>query len=78
MGFWDYEPEEANSDEYSPTGAMPGTTAKLDVLAERLESGLPLWHPNDRRDCEESSDKFASLDTNGRRGKTLQPNAVEV
>jgi len=31
------------------TAAMPGTSEKLDVLAERLRQGLPLWHPSDRR-----------------------------
>ena len=31
------------------TAAMPGTSEKLDVLAERLLQGLPLWHPSDRR-----------------------------
>jgi hypothetical protein len=28
---------------------MPGSAEKLDVLAERLRMGLPLWHPRDRR-----------------------------
>ena len=31
------------------TAALPGTSEKLDVLAERLRQGLPLWHPSDRR-----------------------------
>jgi hypothetical protein len=31
------------------TAAMPGTDEKLTVLAERLQRGLPLWHPADRR-----------------------------
>lgn len=52
QGFWDYEPQEAEEDEYVPTDAIPGSRQKLDILAERLESGLPLWHPEDRRDYE--------------------------
>lgn len=48
MGQWDFEPGVAASP-VRPTGAMPGTTEKIDVLAERLRLGLPLWHPRDRR-----------------------------
>ena len=29
---------------------MPGTQEKLLVMAERIRSGLPLWHPADRDD----------------------------
>ena len=35
------------------TKAMPGTVEKLDVLAERLRQGLPLWHPRDRQTYED-------------------------
>ena len=49
MGIWDFEPEDAKSVEHEATGALPGTNEKLDVLAERVQSGLPLWHPSDRR-----------------------------
>jgi hypothetical protein len=31
------------------TAALPGTAEKLNVLADRLRQGLPLWHPSDRR-----------------------------
>ena len=48
MGIWDFEPEDAE-DEYDSTEALPGTNAKLDVLAKRVKQGLPLWHPEDRR-----------------------------
>jgi hypothetical protein len=48
MGQWDFEPGEAVLP-VRPTGAMPGTMEKIDVLAERLRLGLPLWHPRDRR-----------------------------
>jgi hypothetical protein len=30
------------------TAALPGSTEKLDVLAERLAQGVPLWHQDDR------------------------------
>lgn len=53
MGLWDYEPEEIRSQEFDSTEALPGSSAKLDVLAERVRRGLPLWHQSDRRDCED-------------------------
>lgn len=56
LGFWDFEPEEARPAEYDSTEALPGTRAKLDVLAERVRRGLPLWHLHDRRDCENLPD----------------------
>lgn len=53
MGFWDFEPPEVECSEFDSTEAMPGTKAKLAVLAERVESGLPLWHPSDRDEVPE-------------------------
>ncbi len=35
---------------YSPTDAPAGSKAKLDILAQRILSGAPLWHPEDRAD----------------------------
>jgi hypothetical protein len=52
MGLWDFEPPEVGSGQYDATDAMPGTKAKLDAMAERVENGLPLWHPSDRDDME--------------------------
>jgi len=52
MGFWDFEPEEVDFSEFDPSDAMPGTKEKLRMLAERAESGLPLWHSDDRDDME--------------------------
>ena len=51
MGVWDFEPENTatDQDQFDSTRALPGTEEKLDVLATRLEQGLPLWHPSDRR-----------------------------
>jgi hypothetical protein len=48
MGLWDFEPPEVASSQFDATEAMPGTKAKLDVLAQRVQRGLPLWHPGDR------------------------------
>lgn len=48
MGIWDYEPHNETDDEFDSTKAMPGTNEKLDILAERVSQGLPLWHPSDR------------------------------
>ena len=55
-GHWDFEPEEMGREQFRATGAMPGTRAKLSILAERVRMGLPLWHPSDRQDCEESGE----------------------
>jgi hypothetical protein len=48
LGLWDFEPESVGGSRYSATEAMPGSEEKLKILAERLERGLPLWHPRDR------------------------------
>ncbi len=37
-------------EEFAPTDAPAGSKAKLDVLAERIRRGMPLWHPEDRFD----------------------------
>ena len=36
------------TDEFCPTDAPAGSAAKVQVLAERVRKGLPLWHPEDR------------------------------
>jgi len=48
QGIWDYEPEDSGRNEYSSTDALPGTEEKLEILADRLSQGKPLWHPEDR------------------------------
>jgi hypothetical protein len=54
LGLWDFEPQEETLQEhFQATGAMPGTPDKLDVLAERVRLGQPLWHPADRQDYDE-------------------------
>jgi hypothetical protein len=44
----DFEPHVGKN--FSPTDAPAGSTAKIDALAERIQMGLPLWHPEDRPD----------------------------
>jgi len=33
--------------EFVSTGAAAGARKKLDILAERIQRGMPLWHPED-------------------------------
>ena len=47
-GQWDFEPENVADQSFENTQALPGTSEKVDVLAERLLAGLPLWHVKDR------------------------------
>ncbi len=52
-GDWFFEPKELDSRQFEATRAIPGTRAKLEVLAARIDAGLPLWHEKDRPDYEE-------------------------
>ncbi len=40
----------AETEDFVPTDAPAGSRAKIDVLAERIRRGVPLWHPQDRCD----------------------------
>ena len=40
----------AETGEFSATEAPAGSREKLAILAERIQKGLPLWHPSDRGD----------------------------
>ncbi len=53
LGVWDFEPAELVKQDFEATTAMPGTDAKLSVLAERARLGLPLWHPSDRQEYDD-------------------------
>lgn len=44
----DFYPE-ASSD-FSPTDAPAGSPEKIEILRNRIELGLPLWHDEDRFD----------------------------
>ena len=35
--------------DFTPTDAYPGCSEKVEVLRERAERGLPLWHRDDFR-----------------------------
>jgi hypothetical protein len=52
LGFWDFEPPEADPAEFDPADAMPGTEEKLLVMAERVRCGLPIWHQSDREEID--------------------------
>ncbi len=53
QGIWNFEPRKVKHEEFASTSAMPGTREKLDILAARLEGGVPLWHPNDRHEYDD-------------------------
>jgi len=36
--------------DFRPTEAPAGSRDKLNVLAERVQEGMPLWHEDDRSD----------------------------
>jgi len=54
QGDWNFEPNGEQPVNLKATGAMPGTQEKLEILAERLRQGLPLWHPADRRSFDDA------------------------
>lgn len=58
MGLWDFEPADLRSNDFDATEALPGSREKLDVLAERVRRGLPLWNQLDRRDFEDLADEL--------------------
>jgi len=33
--------------EFTPTCAPAGSRQKIDILADRIQRGMPLWHPED-------------------------------
>ena len=44
----DFEPVE--TDEFAGTDAPAGSRTKIEILAERVKRGEPLWHQDDRSD----------------------------
>ncbi len=44
----DFMPEE--TDDFNATDAPAGSRMKIEILAERVLRGQPLWHPRDRSD----------------------------
>ncbi len=53
MKHWTFEPSEVDAEDFEACRSLPGTAAKLTILAERVRRGLPLWHPSDCRDCDD-------------------------
>ena len=53
-GFRNFEPVQPEEEQFEATQALPGSDEKLAVLARRVERGLPLWHPCDRRVFDDS------------------------
>ena len=43
-----FEPH--HTDDFTPTSAPAGSKQKIDILAERIQRGMPLWHPEDSTD----------------------------
>ena len=54
QGIWNFEPTLSEVAAFEATRALPGSEDKLEILAERVQRGLPLWHPHDRRSFDES------------------------
>ncbi len=52
---WDNTADQKPPDHFKPTDAVPGSAEKLEVLARRVELGLPLWHEKDRKDYSKRS-----------------------
>ncbi len=52
MGLWDFEPPDVDEMSFEAADAMPGTPEKINILAERVRKGLPLWHKYDRVDMD--------------------------
>lgn len=44
----DFVPEKLEC--YRATDAPAGSRSKLEILAQRVMQGTPLWHPEDRHD----------------------------
>jgi hypothetical protein len=53
-GDWSFEPASDLMDEFRATDALPGSHEKLEILAQRVARGLPLWHPADRRSFDDA------------------------
>lgn len=53
-GDWTFEPEIMPERDFRATDALPGSDEKLEILARRIQDGLPLWHPSDRHTYDEN------------------------
>jgi hypothetical protein len=50
----DFEPRSDTG--FRPTDAVPGSEQKLEEMARRVREGLPLWHEEDRRSYDDTSE----------------------
>jgi hypothetical protein len=57
QGDWNFEPTGEQPVNLKATAAMPGTQEKLNILADRLKQGLPLWHPSDRLSFDDTAEE---------------------
>jgi len=57
QGDWNFEPTGEQPVNLRATAAMPGTQEKLNILADRLKQGLPLWHPSDRLSFDDAGEE---------------------
>jgi hypothetical protein len=57
LGHWNYEPEDQDASTFEATRALPGTRQKVQVIAERVRNGQPLWHPSDRCTFDETEEE---------------------
>ena len=48
-GDWTFEPDEVGEGNFDDTAAMLGSSEKIDIMADRVRQGLPIWHSSDRR-----------------------------
>lgn len=60
---YNWSPEPVSSEHFHATQALPGSTEKLAVLAQRYEAGLPFWHPADRINYEDPEEHEAEAPT---------------
>ena len=61
QGQWDYEPHLVREKDFDSTNALPGSDEKLRILARRVQSGLPLWHPEDRQAYDDAERETAPV-----------------
>lgn len=70
----DYEPKPDSL--FFPTMFSPGSEEKIEVLRQRVELGLPLWHEQDEKICNVTglgADKQKAPSTYGKTAKYFVP-----
>ncbi len=50
-----------NDPNFTPTDAPCGSNAKVEVMAKRHALGLPLYHPDDSRECLTAEEKIQEV-----------------